>query len=127
MVKVSNLQSGEPKQPKAAEKVVVGGIETTYVTDAAERRYGIRKLKPSERYALSEAVEAATMSASMQLITAASVVSIGDEAFTPIKDRKDLLAKLDEIGDEGLTAVTPVVLKLYGVDLDKAAIEQAKN
>jgi hypothetical protein len=97
------------------------------VVDSAGVRYGLRKLKPSERYSLSEAVEATNMSANMQIITAASVVSIGEDGMPPITSRAELLARLDELGDEGLAAITPAVLKMYGLDLDKQAIKTAKN
>lgn len=127
MSKVGNIKTGDEAAKPATPATVPNALGIVHVEDAKGRRYGLRKLKPSERYTLSEKIEAATMSANMQLITVATVISIGEEGLPPITSKLQLLNRLDQIGDDGLQAITPAVLKMYGIDLDKEAIEAAKN
>src|ERR1700753_2183215 len=76
------------------------------IEDITGRKDWLRKMKHSERYLLSDAGEDNTFSATMQLITAASVMAIGDPegGCTPIRNKAELLRRLDEIGDGGLVA-----------------------
>lgn len=138
MTKATNVSEGPaPQKPnrsarRAAEAggktqapVVVAGI--TVITDSNGRKIGLRKLTPGERFELDDAIEAKTLSAGMTIKLAASVISIGDEATTPITNRAELHERLDELGDEGLAAITEPGLKLYGVDLSELEKAAAKN
>lgn len=119
------LTSLEVTSAPKASKTSAGGIE--YVTDSLGRRIGLKKMGPSARYLLAEKIIATNMSTIMQLYTAASVVSIDDEGYPPLESKQDLLARLDEIGDEGLAAITEKVMLMYGGTMSEAEATTAKN
>jgi hypothetical protein len=127
MAKIENVVEGvaQPVEPPTPAAAATPGV--TYVTDSRGRRIGLKKLKPSERFKLSEAIDTKTQSGELQKIVVATVVSIDDEAFPPLKDKAGLLNRLDEIGDEGLAAITKPVLEIYGFNFDQADIDLAKN
>ena len=124
-MKASNLRTGTPGAQGAKSTFSTAGI--TYITDSGGRRIGIKKLSPSERYALADAVDAKNQSTEMQAIVAASVVSIGDEGYPAVVSRADLLTLLDDLGDEGLAAIAAPVILLYGAAIDEKAVRTAKN
>jgi hypothetical protein len=130
-MEVTNVQIGEAgAQPAAVAPAAPKQEPSSQVLeDVTGRKYWLRKLKPSERYLLSDAVEANTFSATMQIVTAASVMAIGDpgNGCPPIRNKAELLRRLDEIGDEGLVAITPTVMKWYGGSFDQKEVEIAKN
>lgn len=98
-----------------------------YVTAKDGRKFGLKKLRPSGRFLLAEAVNTTNPSTEMQAIVVATVFSIGDEAFAPVESKKDLLDRLDVVGDEGLSAITPAILEMYGVGLTEKDVAAAKN
>jgi hypothetical protein len=128
MVKASNLsrQSAAAKEsadpPATAAKP---GI--VYITDSIGRRFGLKKLGPSQRYLLAKKIVAENMSTAMQLYTAASVISIDEEGYPQLENEADLLERLDEIGDEGLAAITEPVAEMYGTTVSKDEAATAKN
>lgn len=97
------------------------------VPDRKGRNFTLKKLKPSERYLLAKAVDMSNLSTTMQAMAVASVYSIDDEGFTPIRSEKDLLARLDQIGDEGLEAIMPLVMEMYGTTMSAEDATAAKN
>lgn len=123
MTKVSNVR--RTTAGEAGENILPTGI--VYVTAEDGRRFGLKKLRPSARFELEEATQTKTPSGEMQAIFAASVISIDDEGYTPITSRLELLKRLDEIGDEGLAAITPKLLSLYGLNLTEEDIAGAKK
>lgn len=128
--KVTNVRRGPTETGASGE-----GADTTakanagivYAKDANGRKFGLKKLRPSDRFQLEEATQTKTPSGEMQAIFAASVISIDDEGMTPITSRQELLKRLDEIGDDGLSAITPKLLSLYGLNLTEKDIEASKN
>lgn len=126
-MEVKNLQestSGGQKSESPSPAALAGII---YVTDKRQRRIGLKKLKPSQRFMLAESVQTKTPSGEMQAIFAASVVSIGEDGCPPITSSKDLMRRLDDLDDDGLAAITPELLKLYGLTIDEKDIIAAKN
>ncbi len=126
-MQVEKIQEGPAggQKPEIPPPAALAGI--IYVTDKRERRIGLKKLKPSQRFMLAEAVQTKTPSGEMQAIFAASVVSIGEDGCPPIASTKDLLRRLDDLDDDGLAAITPELLKLYGITLDEKDIDTAKK
>lgn len=125
-MEVKNIQEGSAggQRPESPSPALAGII---YVTDKRERRIGLKKLKPSQRFMLAEAVQTKTPSGEMQAIFAASVFSIGEDGCPPITSSKDLMKRLDDLDDDGLAAITPELLKLYGLTIDEKDIAAAKN
>jgi hypothetical protein len=109
----------------AAQAPKAPGI--VYVTAKDGRKFGLKKLKPSGRFLLAEAVNTTNPSTEMQAIVVATVFSIDDEAFTPVESKADLLKRLDDVGDDGLSAITPAILEMYGVGLTEKDVAAAKN
>lgn len=108
--------------PKASAKPT-----TQIVTDSLGRKIALKKLKPSERFLLSKVVDLPNLSTTMQAISVATVHSIDEEGFTPVRNEKDLLARLDQLGDEGLEAITGPVMEMYGNALSVEDANTAKN
>lgn len=117
--------------PKANESAVAApealpvAPGVTYVPAKDGRRFGLKKLKPSARFLLAEAVETKTGSGEMQAVIVATVFSIDNDVKPPVENKADLLARLDEIGDDGLRAITGPVMEMYGVSAGDIAT--AKN
>lgn len=132
MTKVSNVRKGkadaapvgeEPQNERAAQATV--GI--VYVTDTLKRRFGIKKMRPSQRFELNEIVNSQTMGGVLTYLMVGSLVSIDEEGYAPVRTKPEFLERLDEIGDEGEAAITPVLLKMYGIELNKMEQDLAKN
>lgn len=124
-MEVTDIQETVPQPsptPKAAAAPAIRNV-----TDSLGRSIGLKKLKPSERFLLSKVVDMTNASTMMQAIAAASVFSIDDEGFTPIRSEKELLARLDQVGDEGLLAIMPAIDEMYGTTISAQDAEAAKN
>lgn len=131
MSKVSNVRRGPAStegNTVEAKAPVVDLNSIQYVEDELGRKVGFRRLKRSERYLLNEATNASNMSNGIESLVAASVVSVDQEGFPAIKSKEALLARLDELGDEVIGAVTQPIMKLYGLldDAEQDAKDRAK-
>lgn len=132
MAKIANVRHGAAvteAAPKGTEPEQGPG-DIIYVTDSQKRRFGLRKLRPSERYSLSKAAGGDTnISCWLQALAVGTVISIDAEGLPAIKSESELMERLDDIGDEGLAAVTPQVLTLYGLteQAQKDIVDAAKN
>lgn len=130
MAQVKNVRTGGEASAESAPAIPVAAKPTdgiVYVTDKRGRRLGLKKLRPSQRFALEEATATKTPSGEMQAIFAASVISIDQDGMPPITNRQGLMARLDELDDDGLTAITPACLELYGIQLTDQDVIAAKN
>jgi hypothetical protein len=120
MTRVQNVRRAAPpaEAGTAQPKLVTDAQGILYVEDELGRKIGIRKLKRSERFKLNEATNPTNMSTGIEALIAASVVSVDEEGFPPITKYDQLLARLDELGDEVFAAVSQPVMKLYGLQAD---------
>jgi hypothetical protein len=124
VVKVKNVSEGSsPGSPAAAP------AEITFITDSRGRRFGLKKPTPGDRFELDDCIATKTEAAATQVTVVGCVVSIDEDGLAPLwtydNAREEFKKRLTEIGDEGLLAIAPAVLKLFG--LDPTAVARAKN
>lgn len=114
--------------PAAAPATPFG---VTYVTDSKGRQIGLKKPTPGDRFELDDAVATKTQAAAMQVSVVGCVISIDQDGLPPLwtfqDARGEFKKRLNLLGDEGLMAITPAALKLFGIDLDEKALQTAKN
>lgn len=130
MTTVKNVRVGEtPKPAEAAQKSSANGI--LYVTDSLDRKIGLKKPTPGDRFELDDAIATKTQSAAMQVTVVGCLISIDEEGYPPLwtydNAREEFKKRLGQLGDEGLMAITPAALKLFGIDLDEKDVTRVKK
>lgn len=130
MAKVENVQRKDlspdapsPPSPAANVRVIAG---------PDGKKYHLRKLKPSERYLLLDAIAVKTMSSELNVLVVGSLVGVDEEGLPALWTDKNPMAEFlkrldDVIGDQGLATLTPVVLSMYGVAITEQDLAKAKN
>ena len=123
-MKVGEVSEGAPAEAASPVPAQAAQGNVVYITAKDGRRFGLKKLKPSARYLVTENCQIVNPLVELQAVVVATVFSIGDEVYPALKSKADLLRRLDEI-DDSLRDITPAVMDLYG--LTEKDVELAKN
>ena len=122
-----------PAQPTPAQAIVAAAAEVHRTTDKRGRSIGIRRLGVLERSRFLEMIggENAQNSALMMLFVPAQlVVEIAGTAVRRPMTRRELDARLQELDEDGLDAVTALMAQVFGEAaeaLDDAAAAAAQK
>jgi hypothetical protein len=122
---MATVKMREPRAPKIetpTEQIVKAAQQPGEVVDADGRIIGIRRLGPLDRLRLFEALGGdlvANQAYFGYAMAAASVTSLGGVPCAPLMTKRLIEARISEMGEAGLEAVTAYFVRANAPDAEQ--------